>query len=51
MLLIDSRAGEIEGLHLLTDALRRYDMDTLVIGKTVDNELRLCGYKLPTVDK
>lgn len=51
ILLLDNRFGGPAGLEAAHEALRRYDLKVLAVGKTVDNELRLCGYKLPTVDK
>lgn len=51
ILLLDSRFGGPAGLDAANDTLRRHDLNAVAVGKTVDNEVRLCGYKLPTVDK
>lgn len=51
MLLLDSRSGGLVGFGGAAEPMSRYDVTAVAIGKTVDKELRVCGYKLPTVDK
>lgn len=51
LLVMRSDAANAPQLQVLTGLFRDFGLSKLAVGKTVDNELRLCGYKLTTVDK